>query len=178
MKLVRQRRRRHQGSVILEIPFVLWLFFFVLFFPMLNFATAFLRLTFLYGAVHNACISAARGRTFSTSINSDPTALSLAQDAANGYVAAFTGLHIQTLDTIIVITNINTQVQTFSSVPLTTPPDVSNFTYQVQVTLNGATDPLFQVPTILNVPVAGLNQPLLVKLQDRQYFENPQGLIY
>src|SRR5271170_4233615 len=99
-------RRKHKirkpvGTFLVELPFVLWVFFFVLFFPMLNFATMFLRLTFLYGATHNACISAARGRTFLNPINSDPAAVTLAQDGANGYVAAFTGIHILNIDTAI-----------------------------------------------------------------------------
>jgi DNA-binding beta-propeller fold protein YncE len=161
-----------------EVPFVLWIFFFVLFFPMVNLATMFLRLTFLYGATHNACISAARARTFLTQINSDPAAVTLAQDGANGYVAAFTGIHVLTIDTVIVITNITTQAQTISTTPLTTPPDIGNFTYQVQVTVNGATDPLFLCPTFFFIPIAGLNQPMFLTISDRQYFENPQGLVF
>jgi len=176
MELRRQKRRKPTGAFLVEIPFVLWVFFFVLFFPMLNLATMFLRLTLLYSATHNACISAARARTFLNPINSDPPAITLAQDGANGYVGAFTGIHVLTIDTVIVITNITTQAQSISTTPLTTPPDVANFTYQVQVTVNGATDPLFQVPSFL--PIAGLNQPMFLTISDRQYFENPQGLIY
>jgi hypothetical protein len=172
----KNRVRRSNGTFIAELPFVLWVFFFVLFFPMINLATMFIRLTFLYGATHSACISAARARSFLNPINSDPTAITLAQDGANGFVAAFTGIHVLTIDTVIVITNINTLKQTISTTPLTTPPDVTNFTYQVQVTINGATDPLFQVPSFL--PISGLNQPMYLTLTDRQYFENPQGLIY
>jgi hypothetical protein len=168
--------RKSSGTFLAELPFVLWVFFFVLFFPMVNLATMFIRLTFLYSATHNACISAARARTFLNPINSDPTAITLAQDGANGYVAAFTGIHVTTIDTVIVITNINTQAQTISTTPLTTPPDVSNFTYQVQVTVNGATDPLFQVPSF--IPISGLNQPMFLTITDRQYFENPQGLVF
>jgi hypothetical protein len=174
-------RRKHGirkpiGAFLVELPFVLWVFFFVLFFPTLNFATMFLRLTFLYGATHNACICAARARTFLNPINSDPTAISLSQDGANGYVAAFTGIHVTNIDTAIVITNITTHAQAIQTVPLTTPADVGNFTYQVQVTVDGATDPLFLVPSF--VPIAGLNQPLFLRISDRQYFENPQGLVY
>jgi len=176
MRRHRKQRQTTGLTFLAELPFVLWVFFFVLFFPMINLATMFIRITFLYGACHNACIGAARGRTFQTSINGDPTAISLAQDGANSVLAEFTGVHMQTLDTSIVITDINTQKQTFSSVPLTTPPDVTNNTYQIQCTLNGATDPLFQVPSF--IPISGLNQPMFLTITDRQYFENPQGLIY
>jgi hypothetical protein len=177
MRHKRHHRRQSTGAFLVELPFVLWLFFFVLFFPMVNFATMFLRLTFLYGACHNACINAARARTFENELGTDPPAVTLAQDGANGYVTAFTGIHVLTITTAIVITNINTQAQTIQTTPLASPPDVSNFTYQVQVTIAGAADPLFMVPTFF-IPVQGLNQPLLVTIADRQYFENPQGLIY
>src|ERR1700739_3990466 len=143
MKRRTRALRKATGTFAVELPFVLWVFFFLLFFPMLNLATTFVRITFLYGATHNACINAARARSFQTPINSDPTAVSLAQDGANAYAAAFTGIHILTLDTAIVITNITTHAQTVQSTPLTTPADVNNFTYQLQVTVNGASDPLF-----------------------------------
>jgi hypothetical protein len=174
----RHKLRSSAGSFLVEIPFVLWFFFFLLFFPMVNMATMFIRLTFLYGATHNGCLQAARARSFLNPINGDPTAITLAQDGALGYVAAFTGIHVLNIDTVIVITNIATHAQTISTIPLATPPDVTNFTYQTQVTVNGAADPLFLVPTIFGIPVAGLNQPLLITISDRQYFENPQGLIY
>jgi len=168
--------RSSTGTFAVELPFVLWVFFFILFFPMLNLATTFVRITFLYGATHNACIGAARARSFQTPINGDPTAISLAQDGANAYAAAFTGIHVLTIDTAIIITNVVTHAQTIQTTPLTTPADVTNFTYQVQVTVNGASDPLFQVPSFL--PISGLNQPLLLTISDRQYFENPQGLVF
>jgi hypothetical protein len=170
--------RRTTGSFLVEIPFVLWFFFFLLFFPMVNMATMFLRLTFLYGAAHNGCIQASRARSFQNPINGDPTAITLAQDGANSYGTAFTGIHVLNIDTVIIITNINTKVQTISTTPLVTPPDVTNFTYQTQVTITGAADPLFICPTFFGIPIAGLNQPLSVIISDRQYFENPQGLIY
>jgi len=136
----------------------------------------FVRITFLYGACHNACISAARARTFQNSINGDPTAISLAQDGANAVTNSFPGVHTQTINTSIVITNINTQVQTFSNTPLNSPPDVTNYTYQIQVNINGAVDPFFPIP--LPISISGLNQPMFLTITDRQYFENPQGLIY
>src|SRR5271168_4658014 len=179
------RQRRHQrrsatGAMwfLVELPFVYWVFFFCLAFPAVNMATMFLRITFLYGATHNACICAARGRSFLNPINGDPPAVTLAQDGANGYVGAFTGIHVLDITTVILITNLTTHAQTISTTPLTTPADVSNFTYQVQVTVNGATDPFFIVPTFFGIPISGLNQPMQLTIADRQYFENPQGLIY
>jgi hypothetical protein len=176
MKAKARKLRRATGTFAVELPFVLWVFFFFLFFPMVNLATTFVRITFLYAATHNACIDAARARSFLNSINGDPTAISLAQDGANIVTSEFNGIHVLNIDTVIVITNIATHAQTISTTPLSSPADVTNFTYQVQVTVNGASDPLFPIPAFL--PISGLNQPLLVTISDRQYFENPQGLIY
>ena len=169
---------RARGTFLAEVPFVLWMFFFVLLFPIINLATMFVRLTFLYGATHSACINAARARSFLAPLNGEPTAVALAQAGANGYAAAFTGIHVDSIDTVIVVTNITTLAQTISTTPLTTPPDLNNFTYQVQVTVNGATDPFLIVPTVFGISIAGLNQPLNLTISDRQYFENPPGLIF
>src|SRR5271170_6233080 len=132
------RRRTTQGSVQLELPFVLWTLFFTLFFPLINLTTVFIRYTFLYAANHTACMSAARARTYATSVNGDPTAISLAQDGSNSVTSAFTGVHVTSVQTSILITNITTGAQTVQSTPLSSPSDVSNYTYQIQVTTIGA----------------------------------------
>jgi hypothetical protein len=176
MKKRSDKRRQPAGSVIAEAPVVLWILLFVVAFPLINLTTMFIRLSFLYAATHTACIQAARAKTYQASINSAPTALSLAQSGIDAVVASFTGIHVVQHSTAIVITDITTQAQTMQTAPLTTPADVSSFVYQVQVTTNGTADPLLPIPW--PVSVAGFNAPLNVTFSDRQYFENPQGLTY
>jgi hypothetical protein len=176
MSSISTRRTRARGSVLLELPLVLWALFFTLFFPLINLTTVFIRYTFLYAANHTACLSAARARSYLTSLNGDPTAISLAQDGSNAVTSAFTGVHVTSVQTSILITNITTGVQTLQSTPLSTPADVNNYTYQIQVTTIGATDPLFPIPLAMSIP--GLNAPLTAAISNCQYFENPQGLIY
>jgi hypothetical protein len=176
MKARNHTSRKPAGTVIAEAPVVLWVLFIGVAFPLIDLTTAFVRLTFLYAATHTACIEAARAKTFLVSINSAPTAVSLAQGGISAVVAAFTGIHVIQQTTTIVITDIATQAQTVQATPLTTPADVSTFVYQVQVSTHGTADPLLPIP--LPVAVAGLNAPISVTFSDRQYFENPQGLSY
>jgi hypothetical protein len=171
-----RKRRKSTGSVIAEAPLVLWVLFFAFVFPLINMTTTFIRLTLLYAASHNSCIWAARGRTFQAIINGDPSAVYLAQTGAEAVITKFSGIHLANLNVAILITDVNTDKQTISTKPLGQPPDVSNNAYQIQVSATGLADPLFYMP--LPVKIAGLNAPLAVQLVDRQYFENPQGLIY
>jgi hypothetical protein len=167
------RIRSRAGNVTAELPVALWVIFFALFFPMLNLATSCIRITFLYFAAHNGCISASRARTFSIPVDGQPPAVQAAQTGANALGTLFTGVHIASVQTQIVTTNLNTSVQTIQTTPLKTPADVSTNTYQIQVSVSGAADPLIPLPL---VNVAGLSSPLNVTFSDRQFCENPMGL--
>jgi hypothetical protein len=168
------QHRKDHGSTMAELPVVIWGIFFVFLLPLINVATLGMRLTFLYAAAHNACIASARARTYLTSTDAHPPAVQLAQTGANLVVNGFPGIHITSLTPKIIITDVNTQAQTTVSGPLTTAPDTSNFTYQIQITLNGTIDPFINVYFPTNVP--GLNQPLALTFSEAQFFENPSGL--
>lgn len=170
----RLRERVKRGSVIAELPVVIWLIFFVFLFPLMNLVILGLRLTFLYAANHNACISAARARTYATSPDSHPPAVQLMQTGANLVLNGFSGIHQTSLTPQIIITDVNTQSQQIVPGPLTTPPDTSNYTYQIQTTLNGTVDPFIPVYFPTNVP--GVNAPLTLRFSEAQFFENPAGL--
>jgi hypothetical protein len=171
-----KRTRSQFGSAIIEAPFVLYIMLFFFFFPLINLGTVFIRMTMLYYADHTACSWAARARSFKAPINNDLTALQLAQAGSDSVVGLYTGIHVSDVDTIILITDLNSQTQTATNKPLTTPADTSNFTYQVQVRTVGSADPIFLLPLPFSVP--GLNAGLPVTFVDRAYFENPTGLIY
>jgi hypothetical protein len=167
-------RRRSRGSAIVEAPFVLYIMLFFLFFPLINLATVFIRMTMLYYADHTACIWAARARSYQVQINTDATAIQLAQAGSDSVVGLFTGIHVSEVNTLILITNIATQAQTVTDKPLPAPADTTNNTYQIQVQTIGSADPIFFIPLPISVP--GLNASLPVTFVDRQYFENPTGL--
>ena len=173
---IKHLKRNKSGNVTAELPVVIWVFFFVFLLPLIDFTSAFIRITLCYAATHNACILATKARTFETPLNGDPTAMDLATSGANQIAQAFSGVHINSILTEIITTNIDTQKQTISTVPLTTPPDVGNNTYQIQITTSTSADPLLVLPLPGKIP--GLTTALNIQFSDRQYFENPQGLVY
>jgi hypothetical protein len=172
MKTKRQTRKS-AGSVIAEAPFVLYVFFVLVVFPLIDLISVFIRLTFIYTCTHQSCIWAARARTFLTSVNGDTTATALAQAGADAGVACFTGISLSVTPQIIV-TDLTTLKQTVYTTPLPQPADISKNTYQIQVVGVGSAIPLMNIPLPVSVP--GLNAPLTMTVSDRQYFENPSGL--
>jgi len=133
-------------------------------------------MTMLYYANHTACSWAARARSFQAQINNDPTAQELAQAGSDSLVGLYTGIHVSEIDDWILVTKIADGSQTVTNKPLTSPADTNNFTYQIQVKTVGSADPIFFLPLPISIP--GLNATLPVTFVDRQFFENPTGLIY
>ena len=170
-----RKRRSQSGSLLAELPLVIWLIFFVFLFPLINLTTLGLRLCFLYAAAHNACISSARAQTYSAPQGTRPSAVQLAQTGANLVLNSFSGIHQTSLTTKIITTDVNTQAQTIVSGPLTNAPDTSNYTYQIQITFTGTADPF--IPINLPTKIAGVNQPLTVTFSDAQFYENPAALV-
>ena len=156
------------------MPFVLWIFFIVLTFPLLNLMTIGLRLTFLYSAVHTACLRSCRAQTFLVPVENKPSSVMLANQGVQDVTNKFTGIHVSQITTQILTTNIDNSTQSRTVSPLTTPADVSKNTYQIEVVLAGSADPFLPMP--LPVQIAGISAPLQVKLSDRQYCESPDGL--
>lgn len=175
MKKIRTRKR-FKGSMIAELPLVLWVLFIVIIFPLIDLGTAFLRVTFLYAGVHLSSIAAARANTFLVPLDGKPSAINEANSKLTQVKSAFSGLDVQDVKTEIIITNNDTQAVSFSSVPLTKQADVAMNSYQIQVSAVCSADPLITIP--LPLAVAGLNAPLVFNMNARQYCENPQGLSY
>jgi|688.fasta_scaffold301881_2 hypothetical protein len=171
-------RTTHTGSRkqsgIVELPFVVWIFLFVLTFPLINLATIGLRLTFLYSAAHTACLRACRGQTFQTAVENSPSCIMLANQAVQDVTQKFTGIHVSKITTQILTTSIDTGIQSRTVSPLTKPADVSKNTYQIEVVLDCSADPFLPMPS--PVQIAGLSAPLQLTLSDRQYCESPDGL--
>lgn len=167
-----QKARRKSG--VMELPFVLWIFFIGLAFPLINLMTIGLRMTFLYSATHTACLRACRGQTFLTPVEGKPSCTMLANQAVQDVTSKFTGIHVAQITTQILTTNIDNANQSRTVSPLTKPADVSKNTYQIEVVLACSADPFLPLP--LPVKIAGLSAPLQVTLSDRQYCESPDGL--
>ena len=157
----------------------MWVVFFFLFLPLLDFGTLFLRSTFLYMAVHNAARNAAKSRSFLNDVPGQSSATNTANSTVNNVISMWNGVTVNSILTRIVITDVNTDAVSFAENPLLTPADDSNNTYQIQVTVTGKVDPLvtFNMPWFGSSGLPGLTKSMSVTMSDRQYVENPQGLV-
>jgi Flp pilus assembly protein TadG len=169
-------RRSNRGNFIVETPIALFVFLFLFVFPFVDLAAITLRTTFLYAAAHNAAWEAARAHTYQSSLDGFPSSVQLASSVAQKTAAPFGGIKINSVRTNIVTTDIKTLSQSRQSAPLAVPADSSLNSYQVEVSVNGAVNPLiiYNGGGFTNIP--GLTQPMILTFTDRQYCENPQGL--
>lgn len=143
---------------------------------MLNLATVALRATFLYMSAHVATVEASRAKTFEANASDQLSAKNLAQQKAIATSAAFTGITLDSVATSILITNVNTLVQTRATSKLSAPADVSNNTYQIEVRVIGTVQPIIKFNSVNFLSVPGLTAPIPLTFVDRQMCENTQGL--
>lgn len=160
--------------MLAELPLILWAVLMVIFFPLLDLATVFLRLSFLYGGIHFASISAGRANSFSRPIDSKPSAQGEALSKLNQMEKSFSGLSIKNINTAILVTNNDTLAVSSVSLPLAKAADQSVNSYQIEVSADCSAEPLIPIP--IPFKIEGLNAPITVHLSAKQYCENPQGL--
>jgi hypothetical protein len=169
--------RRPKGHFLADAPIAIWIVIILLFVPLLDFSAVLLRSSLLYVAVHNAARNAAKARTFLAPLAGQPSATQLATTTVDNVAALWSGVTINSVLAEIVITDISTDVVSRQSSPLTTPANDATNTYQLEVTVTGTVFPLVTFNIGLFGAVPGLTQPIVVTMSDRQYVENPQGLV-
>lgn len=167
--------RSSRGSAIAELPAMLWFLFCLLIFPMIDIAAIGLRMAALSYITHTSCVLAARAPSFETRLNRYEPAMQVASDEANSLLSRFSGIRIKSIKTRILATNVNTKRITFYEHAMRQPANTSDFTYQIDVTIEASVDPLVTLP-YLPVDIAGVTGPMEVKFGDRQFAECPQGL--
>ncbi len=161
-----------------EVPLALYILIFFVAIPMLNLATIAVRATFLYLTAHVAAVEAARTKNFETNSSDQLSAKNLAYQQALTTSALFNGITLDSVAASILITDINSMVQTRTASKLPAPADVSRYAYQIEVRVNGTVQPIikFNAPSVNFLNVPGLTAPLSLTFADRQMCENPQGL--
>src|SRR5579883_241255 len=134
---MKQRRKRQStgATQLPEGPLFIWIVFFFLFLPLLDFGAICLRSSFLYMAVHNAARNAAKSRSFLNDLSGTPSATNMANSTVSNVIGMWNGVNVSSVLTQIVVTDVNTDVVSLQDYPLTTPADDSNNTYQIQVTV-------------------------------------------
>lgn len=170
-------RRSNEGNTIVELPFVLWAVLLVLFYPMVNYATIAIRSSFVFHAAETAALTASKARSFSTSTAADPSAQQLAIDTAHQALDQCSGIKLNGVDTEIVITKISDKSKSTSKTKLASSPNLAENTYQLQVTIDSSIDPLMMIDNQFFGDIPGITSPYSLKVTQRHYIENSQGLM-
>ena len=176
--MTRVRHNRHKGAAfIAELPFALWILFFLFFLPLLDMATVCLRYCFVVAAVRDGVHAAAQSKTFLT--NASPTSLSainVAPAAVAATASGFSEITVNSVQTYILATNVaSLQVSQYSQ-PLAQPADTTVSLYQIETIVKGQINPLITMSTGLLPGVPGLTASVPVTVAAREYCEYPQGL--
>lgn len=169
---------RKRGFFLADAPLAIWVVILFLFLPLLDFGAVLLRCTFLYMAVHNAARNASRAPSFLNPVNGQQSAAQMATNTVSNTISMWNGVSASSTICEIVTTNVSTDTVSRQSSPLGTPADDENNTYQIEVTVVGTVSPLvtFYMPWFGH-SIPGLTKPITLTMSDRQYVENPQGLV-
>ncbi len=168
--------RNKRGSMIAELPVVIWIIFILLFFPFLDLASVCLRTYFLYQYTQQAALEAARAPSFSRPISPDLSAVQAAQEIVNSLKTSFTGIDVKNVDTRIGWIDAQSGASQTSNTPLNPPVDSSKSIYQIEVTTTADLEPFIpNVPEIFG-SIPGLTAPMRLSVRAREYCESPAGL--
>ncbi len=186
-------RRRRNGALAAEYVTTLYVLFFFLVFPLLNYAVLGLRAFFLWFACNQAAMTGSKCRTLCQPITiggvqysgAAPTAVA----RANNIAAAFPGIHWQQNEPEIWVfvnqipgappTNgfpTSWQVTNIYTGPtMNGVPNLNSYIFEFRVIIRNAwIDPLIAVPWLNNIP--GLGSPVYLTVESSTQFENPPGL--
>ena len=177
MRALGYQRYRATGTAMAEFPVMLWFLLVIILFPMINLSTVCLRSYFLYQACHNAAVAASKATSFETSFAPNVSSKDSANQIATEIAAKWSGVHLTSVTTQLVTTDINTLVETVSNTRLALPPNVAANNYHVRVTVTGTVDPLliFNLGILGGIP--GLTSPIALTMNDQNFVENTQGLV-
>lgn len=175
---VKARDKCHiRGQATAEMVAVLWIFLLLIALPLVDLVSFSLRYNFLLMSSRDAVYAASRSRTFQNNVSTTQlSAVNAANSAAQSTAAAFNGVSISSVNTYIVITRLSDGYQSRQNTKLSNPADTTNYAYQIETVLNGATNPLLTFAQGYFVPIPGLTIPIQVSIASRSFAENPQGL--
>ena len=172
-----RRARRTQGNTIVELPFVIWGVLLVLFFPLINYATIGIRSAFVFNACQIAALTASKARSYDTSTASDPSAKQLALNTATLALSTCDGVKLNSVKTEILTTKISDKTKSAQEGKLSAPPNTAVNTYQLQVTVNTDINPLIMVDSQFFGNIPGISAAYNLKVTQRHFVENSQGLM-
>jgi hypothetical protein len=173
--------RRASGNVVAEFPAALFLFLIFLLFPLIDLATITLRATTVYVAAFSAARAAGRAETFeSDTFGGKLSAINIArQEVVRTKQAGALGVTMSNPDVHVSIVGSPLQ----ESLPairqqqkLSPNVSISDYLFQVEVTVVGRVEPLVKLNAGLFGNVPGLSAPLIITASFREFCEHPGGL--
>jgi hypothetical protein len=174
----RNQARQARAALIAELPFALWVLFFLLLFPFLDMTTVLLRYTFIVAATRDGVHAAAQSKTFLSNASAgDLSAVNAAPQAVTACASGFSEITVSSVQTVILATNITNLHLTQYNNPLAQPADTTANLYEIETIVKGQVNPLIDVPPTGMIPaIPGFTAPVPVTVAAREYCEYPQGL--
>jgi hypothetical protein len=165
--------RPQKGSSIIELPVLLFVAFVILGFPLAGLATLTYRAALFHAIVRNACVEAARARSFTSAQN-------VARASLSSGCSMFTDLGLGQCKVSIVTKDVSTNAESESFRPLakdSIAPDKN--LYFIKVDVNGSIAPVIETRTApggLSSP--GYTEPYNLSASMKLFAERPMGLAY
>lgn len=175
---VQGNQRKTKGSTI-DLVCTLSVLFLLLFLPLLDLAVVCMKVTFVHAAARNAARVAGRANSFEASIESSPSATSIASGiVASSKNASLSGVEIDPSDVRVSIVGapLDSSLRPiYQSQPLK-EVDSKKYLYQVEVEVKGRVTPLVTLSKQIFGSVPGLTESIPVVACYREMAEHPSGL--
>ena len=176
--LTKAKQKLHSASFVVEMAIVIFVLLFCIALPIVDLATITLRVSLLNTCARDAAFHSAKAKTFLSDVSSTSlSAKNLADRIALMEAAAFNDISIDSVQTYILITNLDTKAVSRQSTILTVAPNTDQYVYQIEVVVNGRVRPLLLFSKNWFGDVPGLTDWVRVSVRSREYCENPQGLM-
>lgn len=170
MQSITIRKRKTNGSSLIELPICLFILFVLFLFPLIDVATIAIRSTTSFAAAQNAAIRAARTSSFQS-------ARTAAVNAARETAARCPGVSLDPSDVRVWIAAVpfDGGAQIRQQTPLR-QIQKDRYLYQIEVEVRSQVQPLVTCNPGLFGVVPGLTAPMSINSVGREICEQPQGL--
>lgn len=166
-----------RGSFFADVPLTIWFLMLGLAIPLIDLVTVSVRSGFLIMAARDAAHHASGCRSFQNPVSaSRPSMITAADARARDAASRFSEVTVNSVESWIVITDLNTQVTTKRNTKLTDPANTDVNVYQLEVIVRGQANPLIRYNAGIFGNIPGLTAPVPVNAVAREFVEFSDGL--
>ncbi len=177
LKARNTHRRGLRGSLMADAPLAIWFLIIGVTLPLIDLVMITVRSGFLIMSARDAAHVAARCKSFQTPVSADQPSVVGAADAQARFAASrFSEITVNSVESWILITDLDTEVTTRQNTRLTEPADTNEFVYQIEVIVRGQANPLVRYNAGIFGNIPGLTAPVPVNAVAREFAEFPGGL--